>query len=104
MTDQQEALRAAQRAVKKAKMLEDGGMAEQARECYEYAEVLYEEAGVDADWFDDAVLVGELDEPEPPMKTLWLFPTTAVELTYDPDEDEPAGIVVDIEDLDGIDP
>lgn len=104
MTDREEALRAAQHAVKEAKTVENGDVPAKAEALWERAERLYEAAGVDADWFDDAARVEAADEFAPPMRSLWLFPTTLIELTYEPGTDEPIGVVADVEDLTRIDP
>lgn len=104
MTDQEAALRAADWAVKHAQQMEDAGEADAAEDYWREAERQYEAAGLDSDWFDHAELVDALDETPPKMKTYWLFPTTAVEITYEPGENEPAGIVVDVEDLGAIEP
>jgi len=104
MSDQQKALRAAQWAVRHAQQMEDAGKEDEAEDYWREAERQYANAGVDPDWFDHAELVGELDEQAPLMQTYWIYPTTAVELTYEPGDDEPAGVVVDVEDLGSIDP
>lgn len=104
MTDQQDALRAAQWAVKHAQQLEEDGEERAAEDYWREAEREYEDAGVDADWFDHAELVGSLDETPAPMKAFWLFPTTAVEITYEPGDEEPSGLVCDVRDLETVEP
>ena len=99
-----EALKAAQRAVREAQQYEEGEMPDGAERHWRRAERLYEDAGVDATWFDDGALVEALDETPPPMHGFWLVPTTMVEATYDTRTREITGIVADVRDLEPVEP
>lgn len=66
MSETEDALTLAHEALRRARVLEDHGRPAAAEEQYEWAERYYEEAGVDATWFDDADLAGTLDEPPAP--------------------------------------
>ena len=86
---------AADEAVRRAQQYEVGGYEDQAENYWEVAERLYEDAGIDTDWFDHRKLSERLDEPKKP---LWpfLLPTGEVEFTEDEDPNAPVrGIVAD---------
>lgn len=99
MTDHSDPIGAAQQAVKEARQLEDAGDPEGAEHFWTEAERLYAEAGVDETWFKDAALVGELDEPEPPMRAYWLYPTELVEMRYIDDDppEKPSGVIAPVD-------
>ena len=104
MTNQQDALRAAQEAVRHAREIEGEGNGEAAEEYWREAQRQYEDAGVDPSWFDDADLVARLDETPEPMKLRWIFPTQWIEASFDPEAEEVKGVIVDADDIEDVVP
>lgn len=99
------ALKQAQQAVRQAQQMERGAGPDSEVDYYwNRAERLYKQAGLDAEWFDHGSLMETLDEPAPPMSTVWIFPTDHVEFTYEPDPHEATGVVAPIDDVYAVDP
>lgn len=97
-------LAAAHEAVRRAQTLDDLGQHSQAEGYWVDAERLYEAAGVDAEWFDHAAVADALDEAPPKMDIYWIFPTRAVEVTFEPGDEAPAGVVALADDLVDVEP
>lgn len=99
MTDSEDALRAAQEAVRQALQLEDVGNGDTAEEYWREAERLYGDAGVDPVWFEHSELSDELVEPAEPMDVAWFFPTDVLEFSYDVSGEEPRGVLTVVDDI-----
>lgn len=102
---EEDLLKGAEEAVRRAQHYEVEGYEEQAETYWDVAERLYEDAGIDADWFDHAALAERLDGNEPPMHIFGLFPFRRVEFTYDQDPTGPVrGIVAAPEAIERLEP
>lgn len=88
-------LEGARAAVEDAQAQQELGHEEEAERLYQRAARLYIDAGIDPHWF----MAGQTPEERDPLDLYWLFPTSAVEATEYPGEEEPAGIVIDVRDL-----